>query len=437
MRVCGGFFVHPQSEMGVLGHTRMTRLKIVIPLLLAAAVGLAAILVIVHPWGSGQSDGEAGDSEGVLMASPSEAGSSMTAGIGGISSLGQGEALKAPELVEIAAWINSEPLELGKLRGKVLLVDFWTYTCVNCLRTFPYLKLWHSKYADDGLVIIGVHSPEFSFERKLDNVRKAVRDNGIGWPVALDNDKATWGAYENRIWPAKYLIDSDGNIRYTHFGEGAYSQTEHNIRVLLKEAGVELSGPELVAPEPVPFDFEFLNDPSAVVTRELFAGWKWSFAHQSIGGGGYVGNSEYSGSVYRTVDYQDSGDRKSHLIYLHGPWYSGQESLRHARETSNYEDYIVVDFAGRSANAVIKPEGDDPTPFRVLATLDGEYLTDVNKGDDVIIAEDGRSLLHVDEPRMYSIVQVPRYGSYELKLSSNSSSFTLYSFTFGVYQSGS
>ncbi len=125
---------------------------------------------------------------------------------------------QAAEVEGIAAWINSDPLTIEELEGKVVLVDFWTYTCINCIRTFPYLKLWHSRYADDGLVILGIHTPEFEFEKDYENVVQATRDNGIIWPVAQDNDYVTWKNYGNRFWPAKYLIDQDGVVRYTHFG---------------------------------------------------------------------------------------------------------------------------------------------------------------------------------------------------------------------------
>ena len=119
---------------------------------------------------------------------------------------------QAPEIKGIKAWINSEPLTIEEFRGKVVLVDFWTYSCVNCIRTFPYLREWNAKYADDGLVIIGVHSPEFEFEKDYSNVLRATQDNGITWPVAQDNDFETWQNYSNRFWPAKYLIDKEGVI---------------------------------------------------------------------------------------------------------------------------------------------------------------------------------------------------------------------------------
>jgi len=144
-----------------------------------------------------------------------------------------GPAQTAPEFEGIAEWVNSKPLTAQGLRGRVVLVDFWTYSCVNCLRTLPHLKAWDREYRDDGLTIVGVHSPEFAFEREADNVRTAVEKLGIRYPVALDNDFATWTAYANEYWPAKYLIDRTGRVRYFHFGEGEYDETERQIRTYL------------------------------------------------------------------------------------------------------------------------------------------------------------------------------------------------------------
>lgn len=143
------------------------------------------------------------------------------------------DAAKAPELTGIATWINSNPLTIESLRGKVVLIDFWTYSCINCIRTQPYLNAWYDKYEKDGLVIIGVHAPEFAFEKIETNVREASQKAGIRYPLALDNDFATWNAYGNRYWPAKYLIDQEGNIVYKHFGEGAYQEVEDKIVELL------------------------------------------------------------------------------------------------------------------------------------------------------------------------------------------------------------
>jgi len=139
----------------------------------------------------------------------------------------------APDVHDISAWINSRPLSLPKLRGKVVLVDFWTYSCINCLRTLPYLKAWDARYRSKGLVILGVHTPEFAFEHDLGNVRAAVKRLGVRYPVALDNSYGTWKAYSNNYWPADYLVDQAGRVRDVHFGEGDYAQTERNIRLLL------------------------------------------------------------------------------------------------------------------------------------------------------------------------------------------------------------
>lgn len=139
----------------------------------------------------------------------------------------------APRIEGITEWINSKPLMLEQLKGKVVLIDFWTYSCINCIRTFPYLKNWYAKYHDKGLVILGVHAPEFEFEKNADNVKNAVQKYGILYPVALDNHFTTWQNYANRYWPAHYLIDKQGNVVYTHFGEGEYDVTENNIRFLL------------------------------------------------------------------------------------------------------------------------------------------------------------------------------------------------------------
>jgi thiol-disulfide isomerase/thioredoxin len=148
----------------------------------------------------------------------------------------EAEFQRAEEIVAPTGFINTDGVSINEARGeKVVLVDFWTYACYNCQNTQPYLNAWHEEYADDGLLIIGVHTPEFGFERDPANVERAVREAGIEYPVVLDNNYATWNAYDQRYWPAMYLIDADGFIRYSHFGEGAYGETEAKIRELLAE----------------------------------------------------------------------------------------------------------------------------------------------------------------------------------------------------------
>ena len=143
----------------------------------------------------------------------------------------------APDFAGITHWLNSKPLTMAQLRGKVVLIDFWTYTCINCLRTLPYVRAWDEKYRDKGLVVVGVHTPEFGFEKETSNVRDAIARNHLQYPVAQDNNYGTWNAWGNQYWPAKYLVDATGQVRYTHFGEGDYATTEVQIRTLLAEAG--------------------------------------------------------------------------------------------------------------------------------------------------------------------------------------------------------
>ena len=141
----------------------------------------------------------------------------------------------APEFTGISKWLNSDPMTLEQLRGKVVLIDFWTYTCINCINTLPYVKTWNQKYKDRGLAVIGVHTPEYPFERDTDNVKTAIKRFGITYPVAQDNQYATWSAYNNQYWPAFYLLDKKGKVAYTHFGEGDYAQTEAAIQALLAQ----------------------------------------------------------------------------------------------------------------------------------------------------------------------------------------------------------
>ncbi|MEM5430259.1 thioredoxin family protein [Cupriavidus oxalaticus] len=141
----------------------------------------------------------------------------------------------APEFAGITQWLNSPPLSMQALRGKVVLVDFWTYSCVNCLNTLPHVKRWHDKYKDQGLVVVGVHTPEYGFEKSTANVQEAIKRLGVRYPVAQDNRYATWSAFQNQYWPALYLIDADGRIVYQHFGEGNYAETEAAIQKLLAQ----------------------------------------------------------------------------------------------------------------------------------------------------------------------------------------------------------
>ena len=338
----------------------------------------------------------------------------------------------AAEPTGIYAWINTEPLTLEQLKGKVVLVDFWTYTCVNCIRTFPYLKLWHSRYADDGLVILGIHTPEFDFEKNYWNVLEYTQQNGILWPVAQDNEYETWQAYNNRYWPAKYLIDQDGVIRYTHFGEGKYAETEEEIRKLLAEAGADLSD-DLDLPQDQELDSSYLGALDAEVTPELYAGYERNVNSLFTGFNPYVIQETFYENLGKVANFVAPENPLPHLIFFHGLWEVGAERARHARVSNGYQDYLTLKYSAKSVNAVLT--SDSGKPYRVRVTLDGQYLTEENRGSDIQLGEDGESYLLVDQPRLYEIVNSPTYQQRrDLRLSSNSPDFGLFAFTFGVYQ---
>ena len=288
---------------------------------------------------------------------------------------------QSPEFRGIVNWINSLPLTMESLRGQVVLIDFWTYTCVNCIRTFPALRDWHAKYADKGLRIIGVHTPEFEFEKVTENVVKNASQHELTWPIAQDNNFGTWRAYNNRYWPAKYLIDQDGVVRYTHFGEGAYEETEKQIRNLLAETGADLSDIEVNSSLEAQVDTSaFTLDRTQSLTREIYGG----FSRNSSGT--YVFHQEYYAGPDQALEYNDPGDHQNHFVYLQGPWTNGDENLRHSRETLDYSDYLALKFFANSVNAVIDPEGGEP--FEVQVTIDGRPLRPEESGADLIV-EDG------------------------------------------------
>ncbi len=333
----------------------------------------------------------------------------------------------ALDVVGIADWINSDPISIQETLddNKVVLVDFWTYTCVNCLRTLPFLQDWHEKYSDRGLVILGVHSPEFEFEKDLDNVEMAVEDEGIEWPVALDSDMRTWRAFGNRFWPAKYLLTPSEGVEYTHFGEGAYVETEEQIREALEDAGWDISGIPIGAVNNTARD-----GTADRVTREIYGGYERSYHPQGL----YAGDDEYYIEPDSTRFYEDDGDYLPQQFFLHGEWTNGPEAIVHARETDELTDYIALLLEARSANVVVQPQGDEE--FRVYATLDDEPLAPEEAGDDIEFDEDGNSYFLVDEARMYRVVEQPEFRTRLFKLSSTSDEFAVFAYTFGIYDGG-
>ena len=331
------------------------------------------------------------------------------------------------EVYGIDAWLNSESFTIAEKRTQnhVVLVDFWTYTCVNCIRTLPFLREWYAKYADRGLVILGVHTPEFEFEKDYDNVKDAIAREGIEWPVALDNDYETWDSFGNRFWPAKYLIGLDGQLTYRHFGEGAYIETEQAIRDTLTEAGWDVSD------IPIGNVNSANRDPLADrVTRELYGGYERNYTSTGI----YAGQDQYYIARDSTQDYLDTASYTPQQFFLQGLWTNGPESIIHARETKNLEDHLAFLFVGRSANVVIDPAG--PEPFDVYVEIDGRPLKPEEAGIDILFDDQGRSYFAVEEARLYAFLEVPEFGEYIVKLASNSDNFAIFAFTFGINDGG-
>src|SRR5882762_3359423 len=243
--------------------------------------------------------------------------------------------VRAPEIGRL--WLNSPPLSFRQLRGRVVLVDFWDYTCVNCIRTLPYVVEWNRRYAKSGLVIVGVHAPEFSFAREGSHVAEAAARFGLEYPIVLDNEYAIWRAYSNRFWPAKYLIDSKGRIRYYHFGEGSYQESEVAIQGLLRELSPTVSLPPPMEP------MRDTDQPGAVcyrVTPELYLG------HAR----GQFGNPE---GVIRDQahDYRDVGPHVEGMSYLGGRWRVEQESARAEAPGAA----ISLRYTAKDVNLVMAP----------------------------------------------------------------------------------
>jgi cytochrome c biogenesis protein CcdA/thiol-disulfide isomerase/thioredoxin len=267
-----------------------------------------------------------------------------------------------PSLDGAVQWLNSSPLTAESLKGKVVLVDFWTYSCINCLRAIPYVKAWAEKYKDQGLVVIGVHAPEFAFEKNIDNVKKAVGDLGITYPVAIDNDYAIWRAFDNQYWPAHYFIDANGKVRHHHFGEGEYDQSEHVIQQLLAEAGKSNVASDVVAVKAT--GAEAASDEANVRSQETYVGWQRS--ENFIGTGGMND---------KAFDYTAAAPQLNQWG-LTGNWTIGSEMAGlNAKDGS-----IYYRFHARDLHLVLGP-GTDGKPVRYQVTVDGKPPGDSHGAD--------------------------------------------------------
>ena len=311
--------------------------------------------------------------------------------------------VRMPALGGATEWLNSEPLGPDELRGRVVLVDFWTFTCINWLRTEPYVRAWSRAYLDDGLVVIGVHTPEFSFEQEIDRVRGAIKERGIDYPIAVDNDFAIWSAFDNHYWPALYFVDSDGVIRDHHFGEGRYEESEGVIQRLL---GIER---ELVSVEGVGLEAE--ADWDQLRTPETYLGYGRSEDFASPGGAAF---DELSG-------YELPERLRFNHWALAGEWTIGRENV----VLDGAGGSIAYRFHARDAHLVLSAGAHAPIRFRVL--IDGEAPGPAHGVD---VDEDGNGLLR--EGRLYQLVrQDGEVRDRTLEITFHEPGAEAYVFTFG------
>lgn len=306
----------------------------------------------------------------------------------------------APDFTDTQRWFNTangRPLTMAQLRGRVVLIDFWTYSCVNCLRTLPYLKAWDARYRSQGLTIVGVHSPEFPFEKEAGNVAAAVQREGIRYPVVQDNDLGTWDAYGNQYWPAHYFVDARGRVRYAHFGEGDYSHSEAVIRALLADAGRRVGSARARA--------RGVAASAGVTTPESYLGALRAerFANGAI----LPGRQDYGGAPSPSQDMLGYG----------GVWDVGKE---HA--TAGPGAALALRFGARRVFLVL---GSPDRPRRMRVLLDGKPIPDALAGSDV-----HGGVATISAQRLYELVDLPRVGEHLLRLEPDSG-VQGYAFTFG------
>ena len=321
--------------------------------------------------------------------------------------------VRAPEIGR--TWLNSPPLSLRQLRGRVVLVDFWDYTCVNCLRTLPYVQAWHERYLDQGLTVIGVHTPEFTFAQYESNVERAVRDLGITYPVVIDSNYELWKAFANRYWPTKYLLDGDAYLRYAHFGEGAYGDTEQAIQELLHEVNPGLQFPPLL--EPV----RETDRPGAVCFQpspELYLG------HRR----GRIGNPN-GFREDEIAEYSFTGTQEEGQFYAQGRWASTAEYFESAAEGDNR---IVLKYSAAAVNLVLaSPRAPS---YELIIHQDGKPLSRAQATPDVrfraTAGGEQESYVLVEQPRMYQLVDNRAFGTHTLQLLCPRPGLAAFAFTF-------
>jgi len=314
---------------------------------------------------------------------------------------------KVPSILDATGYINISSNELAEtLEGKVVLYDIWTYSCINCIRTLPYITTWDEKYRSEGLVIVGIHTPEFEFEKDKDNVQAAVQKFDINYPVVLDNEKEIWNAFQNKYWPRKYIADHDGYIRYDHIGEGSYKETEEVIQKLLRERseslGIKTSNLELLELD------EFKH--STFRTPELYFGYHFASGRNQIGN-----NQGFNPSTI--VEYEIPLEIKQHYFYLDGMWENKQDSMKLVTSDGS----ILVNYNAKQVNIVASNNSE------LEIFLDGNLVPNHMAGFDLT----AQSKMFVSEPRLYNIINSGNTESHELKINVKGSNFEIFTFTFG------
>lgn len=353
----------------------------------------------------GQADGQAGATPAVQMAM--QGGSGMHAAAAPAVALPVEGML--PSLDGAVQWLNSPPLTAQGLRGKVVLIDFWTYSCINCLRSLPYIKAWADRYRDQGLVVIGVHAPEFAFERDIGNVKRAVHDLGVDYPVAIDNNYAIWRAFNNEYWPAHYFVDARGRIRYHHFGEGDYAKSEQVIQELLREAGAQgvPAGMSQVRGQGI----EQAADMGDIKSPETYLGYERA---RGFASGPAEHDVAASYDAPRILGLNRWG--------LQGKWDIGGERAVLAGATGR----IVYRFHARDLHLVLGP-GSDGKPVRFKVLLDGHAPGDAHGVD---VAADGTGV--VTEQRLYQLLrQKGDVADHTFSIEFLDPGVSAYAFTFG------
>jgi thiol-disulfide isomerase/thioredoxin len=287
-----------------------------------------------------------------------------------------------PDLSGAVTWLNSPPLTRDELRGKVVLIDFWTYSCINCLRTLPYIRAWAERYKDSGLVVIGVHTPEFAFEKDLDNVRRAVSELHITYPVALDNDYKIWKAFSNSYWPADYLVDGTGRIRHHHFGEGKYDESEQQIQALLKERNGQLATTGLVKVAATGAEAAPDTD---VQSPETYIGYER--ADSFLSPGGFRQDAPHAYSVPKHLELNQWG--------LSGNWTDRAQ----VASLDSAPGGIVYRFHARDLHLVLGP-APNGKPVRFRVRIDG-HAPGENHGVDT----DAQGVGKITEHRLYQLIR--------------------------------